>query len=62
MAEALLQDGNIKPGVWLPEQVFEPAPYFNELERRGIALQEHDVQPEDHKHHPLNKPISQHGA
>ncbi len=60
MAEALLQDTNIKPGVWLPEQVFEPAPYFNELERRGIALQELSVQPEDHKHHHLNKPVSQH--
>ena len=30
--------GDVEPGVWLPEQVIEPAPYLADLERRGLKL------------------------
>jgi saccharopine dehydrogenase (NAD+, L-lysine forming) len=41
MADALVADGSISPGVWLPEQVFEPGPFFAALETRGITVHHH---------------------
>jgi hypothetical protein len=35
---AYVHRGALEPGVWLPEQVIEPAPYLADLERRGLKL------------------------
>ena len=55
MADPFLEEGNIAPGVWLPEQIFEPESYFTTLKSRGIALQQSNVQPGEREyHHQIN--------
>lgn len=47
MADALIAGEGIDPGVHLPEQVFDPAPFFAALESWGITVQrdhERDIQ------------------
>jgi saccharopine dehydrogenase-like NADP-dependent oxidoreductase len=36
----LLLRGGVKPGVWAPEECFETAPFFAELERRHFRVEE----------------------
>ncbi|MBP3192079.1 saccharopine dehydrogenase family protein [Natronogracilivirga saccharolytica] len=55
MADTFLEDGNIAPGVWLPEQIFEPASYFATLENRGIKLKKNNAQPGEHESHHKSK-------
>lgn len=43
MARALIADGEILPGVSLPEQIFGPKEFFTELDKRGISVQHVDL-------------------